>query len=91
MKNKKGKIVKIIIGVVVLCAIIASSTINKMKPKEIRTYDVIKGDIETVISGSGTIAANTSRKQYAKINGEVMNIFFEEGDKVSARRFNNEA
>lgn len=83
MKNKK-KTIKIIIGILVVALIVGVYALSSAKPKEYRTYEVKKGNIKTVVSGSGTIGAKKSRKEYSKISAEITDIFFNEGDEVKA-------
>lgn len=79
-KNKKFK--KWIVILIVIAIVVAIVALNGNKPEEYRTYTVEKRDIETIISGSGTIAASKSRKGYAKVSAEIENIYFKEGDEV---------
>lgn len=55
------------------------------KPEEIvnyRTATVSKGNIETIVSGQGTLVAKSERKEYSKVSSEVAEIYYIEGDNV---------
>lgn len=55
------------------------------KPEETKTYrtsQVEKGNIESVVSGSGTLVATKDHKEYSKVSAEVEDIYYVEGDKV---------
>lgn len=83
MKTKK-KSIKIIITILVAVLIVCVYVFSSAKPIEYRTYSVERGDIKTVISGSGTISAKNSRKIYSKISAEITDIYYNEGDTVKA-------
>lgn len=83
MKNKK-KSIKLIVAVLVVILIVCVYVFSSAKPTEYRTYSVSRGDIKTVISGSGTIGAKNSRKEYSKISAEITDIYYNEGDTVKA-------
>lgn len=81
---KKKKVVKIIVLLIVVCIITSVFVASTATPVEYRTVSVKRGNIENIISGSGTIAASKTRKEYSKIAGEVKEVFFEEGDEVNS-------
>ena len=80
----KKKSIKIIVAVLVVILIVCVYVFSSAKPTEYRTYSVSRGDIRTVISGSGTISAKNSRKEYSKISAEITDIYYNEGDTVKA-------
>ena len=80
----KKKSIKIIVAVLVVILIVCVYVFSSAKPTEYRTYSVSRGDIKTVISGSGTIGAKNSRKEYSKISAEITDIYYNEGDSVKA-------
>lgn len=85
MKNIKGKkLLKFLILFVVVVIVIALFTSNKSSSKEYRTFFAKKGNIESIISGSGTISASMSRKEYAKVSAEITDVYFKEGDEVKS-------
>lgn len=83
MKIKK-KSIKIIVAVLVVILIACVYAFSSAKPTEYRTYSVTRGDIKTVISGSGTIGVKNSRKEYSKISAEITDVYYNEGDTVKA-------
>ncbi|MBQ9280362.1 MAG: efflux RND transporter periplasmic adaptor subunit [Clostridia bacterium] len=82
---KKGKkFLKFVIIILIVCLIVGVYAISSAKPTEYRTFVAMKSDIEKIVSGSGTIAASKSRKEYAKVSAEIKKMYFEEGDSVKA-------
>ena len=82
MKQGKRKGFKIVLTLVVIGIIIGMYVLSSAKPVEYRTFTAIKSSIEKKVTGSGTLAASKSKKEYAKVSAEIKNIFFEEGDHV---------
>ncbi len=84
-KNKKRSI---IIGIIVLLVLVLAIVGLAGKKKAVssdRTYSeytVGKGDIQVVISGSGTIKANEQYDITSLVTGDVLTANFEEGDIV---------
>lgn len=71
--------------IIVLVVIVAIGILILNKPEETKTYrtsEVKKGDIETIISGSGALNATKESKEYAKVSAEIEDIYYIEGDKV---------
>lgn len=80
---KKGKkFIKLILLILVIGLIVSFFVSNSARPIEYRTFKVKRGDIETKISGSGTIAASKARKEHAKVAAEITDVYFYEGDTV---------
>lgn len=79
MKKK----IKIFIILVLIGILVAFAVLNKPE-KEVsyRTSEAQIGNIETIVSGTGTLTAKKERKEYSKVAGEVKEIYFEEGDSV---------
>lgn len=76
------KWIKRIIIVIVIC-VVAFMIFNKPEEtKSYRTSGVERGDIETIVSGSGALSATKERKEYSKVSAEVDEIYYVEGDKV---------
>lgn len=76
------KWIKRIIIVIVIC-VVAFMIFNKPEEtKSYRTSSVERGDIETIVSGSGALSATKERKEYSKVSAEVDEIYYVEGDKV---------
>lgn len=82
--KKKSKSVKIIVFVAIIVLIVGVFAFSNAKTTNYRTFEVTRGDIKTIISGSGTIGAKKSRKEYSKVSAEITDIFFNEGDEVKA-------
>lgn len=77
------KWVKRILFLLVIVVIVAVIIINK--PEEVinyRTSKVERGDIETIISGTGALTASKERKEYSNVSAKVLEIYYEEGNKV---------
>ena len=77
--KKKGKI---IIGILVIAIILGITAMSSKTTTQYRTYVVQKGNIENMVTGSGTISAGKSRKEYAKVSAEITDVFLKEGDQV---------
>lgn len=80
--KKKRKYVKWIVIFIIIGIIAGVSVIKGTKAVEYRTYTVEKGNIETIISGSGTLSASSARKGYSKVSAEIQDVYFKEGDFV---------
>lgn len=86
----RGVVKKIIIGLVIIAAIAGILQIKPIHDKlfgsktqvKQNTATVKKGNIQTLVSGSGPIYFKNSSKLYSKINGTVTAVNFKEGDKV---------
>ncbi len=78
----KKKIIMIVSILIVVGAIVAFVVLSGKSKATHRTYKVSKGDIQTLITGSGTISAGESKKEYAKVSAEITDIYFKEGDIV---------
>ena len=68
---------------IVIVGLVVFAIFNK--PEETKTYrtsQVEKGNIESVVSGSGTLVATKDHKEYSKVSAEVEDIYYVEGDKV---------
>ena len=86
------KWVKRLIILTIICVAVIALVINK--PEEAanyRTTTVKKGDIETIVSGTGSLVASKEKKVYSKINGEIAEIFYVAGDNVEVRISYNKA
>ena len=84
------KWIKRLIILTIICVVVVAVIINK--PEEAanyRTTTVKRGDIETIVSGTGSLTASKDKKVYSKINGEISEIFYIEGDNVEERISNN--
>lgn len=86
----KNIVKKIIIALICIIAVVG---ILKFKPIHDKlfgskttvtqnTATVKKGDIQTLVSGSGSIYFKNDSKLYSKVNGTVTEVNFKEGDKV---------
>lgn len=84
MKFFKSGWFKFIILVVVIICIATVFYFKEDKPISYRTAVVSKGDIESSVEGSGTIASSEARKVYSKVSSEVLNVLHREGDFVSS-------
>ncbi len=74
--------------IILIVIIVAIAILLLRKPEEVITYRtsrVAKGDIETIVSGSGALVATEDSKEYAKVTAEIEDIYYVEGDKVEAR------
>lgn len=72
-------------SIFLILIVVIGAALFLSKPKEsinYRTATVEKGNIETIVSAAGTLNASSERKEYAKIAGEVKEIFYVEGDNV---------
>lgn len=81
LKSKWFKIT--IIAIIIVLAFI----LIKMNGKEIanyRTTTIKRGNIESVVEGSGAITSSTARKIYSKVNSEVLSIDKKEGEEVKS-------
>lgn len=70
---------------IVLIVIIAIGILIFNKPEEPKTYrtsNAQKGDVETIVSGSGALVATEESKEYSKVSAEIEEIYYVEGDKV---------
>ena len=77
------KWVKRILFLTVIVAVV--SIFFMKKPEEAtthRTSEAKIGDIETIVSGTGTLTASKERKEYSKVSAEVDEIYHIEGEKV---------
>lgn len=82
---KKGKkTLKFIVLILIICLIVGVYAISSAKPVEYRTFTAMKSDIEKKVTGSGTIVASKSRKEYTKVSAEIKEMYYEEGDFVKA-------
>lgn len=87
---KKGAVKKIIIGLVIVAAAFGILQIKSIHNKlfgsktqvKQNTATVKKGNIQTLVSGSGPIYFKNDSKLYSKVNGTVTAVNFKEGDKV---------
>ena len=73
---------KFIIFILIALLIFSLLFSKKDEPEAYRTASVTRGDIEAFVEGSGTIISSESRKVYAKVASEVLDVLHEEGDYV---------
>lgn len=77
------KWVKRILFLIIIIAIISMFLLKK--PEEATTYRTIEakiGNIETIVSGTGTLVASKERKEYSKVTSEISEIYHSEGEIV---------
>ncbi len=86
----KTKIRKIIVRLLIIALIAgaAFTIIPRLKPKkaeskEVMTSKVITGDVETVITGTGTLSPANQYEVKSLVKGEILEAPFEEGDLVA--------
>lgn len=70
----------IVLAIIITAFVILGKSAKPVMPY--RTADVEKGDVVTVISGTGAIAATDARKEIAKVSARVEEIYFKEGETV---------
>jgi HlyD family secretion protein len=86
----KGVVKKVVLGLICIAAVIGILQIKPIHDKlfgsktqvKQNTATVKKGDIQTLVSGSGSIYFKNDSKLYSKVNGTVTAVNFKEGDKV---------
>lgn len=77
------KWVKRILFLIIIVAIISIFLLNK--PEETPTYRTSEakiGNIETIVSGTGTLMASKERKEYSKVTAEISEVYHAEGEIV---------
>lgn len=81
----KGKIGKImIIGIMlIIVAAAAIFSIQTKNGKEVETYTVGKGEIQSFVEEIATVKSNSQRKVYSEATGEIIKINIDIGDKVN--------
>lgn len=84
-KRKRKRIITFsIIGVIVLLAIVMYMRSKSDPVKAVMTETVSKGDIEVIVSYSGTVNASETRSYYADITAPVSEMNLHVGDRVKA-------
>lgn len=73
---------KFIILIVVLVGIATAFYWKEEPAPTYRTATVTRGDMESIVDGSGAITSSESRKVYSKASAEVLTVLHEEGDFV---------
>lgn len=71
--------------IIILLIIVAIVLVIVYKPKDTITYrtsEVKKGDVETIVSGSGALVATKEKKEYAKVSAQVEEVYHKEGENV---------
>ena len=89
-RKKKKKLKKIIIIIIILLAILAFAAYrmgffgggNSGASDTYNTYTVSRRDIQTVLTGTGTLQPFDSYTVTALSTGEILEDYFEEGDEV---------
>lgn len=84
MKKKRRIITAIIIVAILALTIVIVNSQSKVKPFPVRTSEVIKGDIETVLSTNALIESKQTKDYMGKAQYTVESVNFEVGDKVKA-------
>ena len=84
MKKKRRIITAIIIVAIIALTIVIVNSQSKVKPFPVRTSEVIKGDIETVLSTNALIESKQTKDYMGKAQYTVESVNFEVGDKVKA-------
>lgn len=76
------KWIKRIIILLVLIAIVVAIAYKPKDTVSYRTSKAKKGNIETIVSGSGALAATKEKKEYAKVSAQVEEVYHKEGERV---------
>ena len=84
MKKKRRIITAIIIVAILALTIVIVNSQSKVKPFPVRTSEVIKGDIETVLSTNALIESKQTKDYMGKAQYTVESVNFEVGDMVKA-------
>ncbi len=84
MKKKRRIITAIIIVAIIALTIVIVNSQSKVKPFPVRTSEVIKGDIETVLSTNALIESKQTKDYMGKAQYTVESVNFEVGDMVKA-------
>lgn len=82
-KKRRGIITVIIIAIFVLTIVIVNSQ-SKDKPLTVKTVEVVKGDVETILSTNALIQSKKTKEYMGKAQYTVDSVNFEVGDKVKA-------
>jgi HlyD family secretion protein len=82
-KKRRGIITVIIIAIFVLTIVIVNSQ-SKDKPFIVKTVEVVKGDVETILSTNALIQSKKTKEYMGKAQYTVDSVNFEVGDKVKA-------
>lgn len=82
----KGKYRKIMIIGILLIIVIAGAVfaIQGNNGKEVETYTVKKGDVQSYIEEIAVVKSNNQRMVFSEANGKVLSISKDVGDKISA-------
>lgn len=78
----KKKWVRTILIIVVLLVIVRVLLGGKGVQDVYRTAEVLRGDITSTVTGSGTISATEARNEIAKVSGKIEEIYHIEGERV---------
>lgn len=76
------KWIKRIIILLVLIAVVVAIVYKPKDTVSYRTSEAKKGNIETIVSGSGALAATKEKKEYAKVSAQVEEVYHKEGERV---------
>ncbi|GFR34448.1 efflux RND transporter periplasmic adaptor subunit [Thermobrachium celere] len=79
--RRKGIIITLII-IFIFGITIYSLKRSAQKPVEVKTQEVIKGDIVASFSTSGTVESKNKREYYALTTGKVLKVYVKESDRV---------
>ncbi|NLL68159.1 MAG: HlyD family efflux transporter periplasmic adaptor subunit [Clostridiaceae bacterium] len=82
-KKRRGIITVIIIAIFVLTIVIVNSQ-SKDKTLTVKTVEVVKGDVETILSTNALIQSKKTKEYMGKAQYTVDSVNFEVGDKVKA-------
>lgn len=86
LEGKKIKIKKRWIALGIVLLIIAGVTVNAVSKgnqvPQIPAAQVVRGDVETIVSASGVVESEESRVYYAPLNAKVEKVNVEKGDSV---------
>jgi HlyD family secretion protein len=83
MKKKKKLIIIAAAVVVVIAAFALNATRSSEKGRSVQTEKVTAGDLEQIVSATGTVVPPTEVKISANISGRIIHIAVEEGDAVA--------